>query len=259
MEQDGGIALAVGIYWFVDDELKQSVTAADIQAFLTAHNNRPSSYGTTAMAPFDDSNPLNLVLTLGVGGSLPCASCGSCCSGARNTSLNGTTIHRRPWPEMSIHSITFKDDSDDDGFAATRRYRVLWCVLGLAGVVVAAWCFGAFRPPPPPEPDYRNQKIWLFEKHSDTLIYGTSMRDGNLSFNQSFGVSPFGRSPGAMFPGCALRACRRGQRKALGLTSSVCPLHPSWRLLGACCYFLDSFLKGSKCLILRCWMLVGTS
>eukprot|EP00668_Euglena_longa_P046034 GGOE01061718.1.p1 GENE.GGOE01061718.1~~GGOE01061718.1.p1 ORF type:complete len:390 (+),score=89.57 GGOE01061718.1:83-1252(+) len=63
-------------------------------------------YGDVPMAPFDDSNPFQLLVHTAVGGPLPCSEC-NCCPADRRFLLLNTSINDRPHSRLLLHAVQF--------------------------------------------------------------------------------------------------------------------------------------------------------
>eukprot|EP00667_Euglena_gracilis_P010215 EG_transcript_10401 len=189
-----------GLYWFVDSRLKQRLTVDDAEEFVSRAGN--ASDGATpplALLLLDPTLKMNLVLRLGVGGAVACASCNGCCPVLRTELIANTTINHKPYVEMVVEAVHFtpEDPLPELGAHTARagHLRLTFALVGSALIGVALWGFtvlgGGRRKP---DPDQRNAEVWLFQKHSDALIYGTSFREG--AYNQSFSnYSQLGTSP----------------------------------------------------------------
>jgi hypothetical protein len=97
----------------VDGFVTFNISAEFIQAYLDDEQwgpRRAPSYKRHAMAPFDDSNPFNLVFNIAVGGTWPCElyQC-QCCPGDRRWPLHNTKINTEPFPRMIIEAICFDE------------------------------------------------------------------------------------------------------------------------------------------------------
>jgi len=94
------------LQWSIDGQITQTITQSQVQGFLDSVHNRPSSYGSISMAPFDDSNAFNIILNIAVGGMWPCSKV-SCGSGGRSDPIPDCPVNDAP-ADMIIHSLTFQ-------------------------------------------------------------------------------------------------------------------------------------------------------
>lgn len=199
---------ASGVYWLVDGEPKQQLTPTDVADYLLTNANRPASYARTALAPFDGTNPLRLVLSLGVGGSLPCRYCAGCCPKSRDELIADPGVNHRPYPELVIHSIEFTPlevPEESAGPAPPKHpYQRMTGALAIGTCsILALWAysFTMVRRGARYDPGHMHGEVWLFENQQqhDTLIYGTSvggagaMKESFAGYpNSQLGTSPFG-------------------------------------------------------------------
>ena len=63
------------------------------------------SYGDRDIAPFDETNPFNIILNIAVGGDWPC-NVGASCGDSRADPVAGSSLNDVP-KDMLIHSVTF--------------------------------------------------------------------------------------------------------------------------------------------------------
>lgn len=93
------------LQWSIDGEITQTVTQDQVLTFLNNAHNRPSSYGSAAIAPFDDSNPFNLIFNVAVGGLWPCETVN--CGTDRSAAIPNCPVNNAPM-DMIIHALSFQ-------------------------------------------------------------------------------------------------------------------------------------------------------
>jgi hypothetical protein len=145
---------------FVDGVKTFNVSAAFLQGYLDDEKwgpRRAQSYKRHPMAPFDDSNPFNLVFNIAVGGTWPCElyQC-KCCPGDRRWPLHNTGINTAPFPRMVIEAICFdplgEPSTCPDLIAATpstrsalMNMRVLYTGVAVSLIFVMTMAFALYR------------------------------------------------------------------------------------------------------------------
>jgi len=94
------------LQWSVDGQITQTITQDQVLTFLNNGKNRPSSYGSSAIAPFDGSNQFNLIFNIAVGGTWPCANV-NCGTSDRSQPITKCPVNDAPM-DMIIHSLSFQ-------------------------------------------------------------------------------------------------------------------------------------------------------